>query len=80
MKLINIFFTLLIILFSNILHAGSHQASLVKEDFDKAIKHVEKMRYFDAFQIFSDLAKKSVPEAQYNLALLYSNGLGAPKN
>ena len=38
------------------------------------------MRYFDAFQIFSDLAKKSVPEAQYNLALLYSNGLGAPKN
>ena len=80
MKLINIFFTLLIILFSNILHAGSHQASLVKEDFDKAIKHVEKMRYFDAFQIFSDLAMKSVPEAQYNLALLYSNGLGAPKN
>ena len=52
MKLINIFFTLLIILFSNVLHAGSHQASLVKEDFDKAIKHVEKMRYFDAFQFF----------------------------
>ena len=52
----------------------------MKEDFDKAIKHVEKMRYFDAFQIFSDLAEKSVQEAQYNLALLYSNGLGAPKN
>ncbi len=80
MNLINIFCTLSVILFSTVLHAASHQGSLVKEDFDKAIEHVEKMRYFDAFQIFSDLAGKSVPEAQYNLALLYSNGLGAPKN
>ena len=37
------------------------------------------MRYFEAFQIFSNLSQTGIPEAQYNLALLYSNGLGAPK-
>ena len=52
----------------------------MKEEFNKAIKLIEKMRYFEAFQIFSDLSQNDIPEAQYNLALLYSNGLGAPKN
>ena len=50
------------------------------EEFKSAIKHVEKKNFFEAFQIFSNLAEKGVPEAQFNLALLYSNGLGAPKN
>jgi TPR repeat protein len=52
----------------------------VDEEFKSAIKHVEKKNFFEAFQIFSNLAEKGVPEAQFNLALLYSNGLGAPKN
>ena len=68
-----------IFILSSSLHAGSHE-NLVAKDFDKAIKHVEKKSYFEAFKIFSELAETGVPEAQYNLALLYSNGLGVPKN
>ncbi len=68
-----------IFILSSSLHAGSHE-NLVTEDFDKAIKFVEKKNYFEAFKIFSVLAETGVPEAQYNLALLYSNGLGVPKN
>ena len=80
MILKKIIFTLFIILFSTFLFAGSHEKTGVKEEFNKAIKLIEKMRYFEAFQIFSDLSQNDIPEAQYNLALLYSNGLGAPKN
>lgn len=72
--------TFLIFILSSSLQAGSHQENLVKEDFGKAIKHVEEKNYFEAFKIFSELAETGVPEAQYNLALLYSNGLGVPKN
>jgi TPR repeat protein len=80
MILKKISFTLFIALFSTFLFAGSHEKTGVKEEFNKAIKLIEKMRYFEAFQIFSDLSQSDIPEAQYNLALLYSNGLGAPKN
>ena len=72
-------YILSIFILSSSLHAGSHE-NLVAKDFDKAIKHVEKKSYFEAFKIFSELAETGVPEAQYNLALLYSNGLGVPKN
>lgn len=80
MILKNICYTFLIFILSSSLQAGSHQENLVKEDFGAAIKHVEKKSYFEAFKIFSRLAEMGVPEAQYNLALLYSNGLGVPKN
>ena len=73
-------FRLFVVLFSTFLFAVSHQSSGVKEEFNKAIKHIEKMRYFEAFKIFSNLSQTGIPEAQYNLALLYSNGLGTPKN
>ena len=73
-------FRLFVLLFSTFLFAVSHQSSGVKEEFNRAIKHIEKMRYFEAFQIFSNLSQTGIPEAQYNLALLYSNGLGTPKN
>tara|TARA_Y100000022_G_scaffold174559_1_gene162739 strand:+ start:2037 stop:2606 length:570 start_codon:yes stop_codon:yes gene_type:complete len=62
------------------LSAESHQKSSVDLDFKTAIKHIEKKRYFEAYEIFSTLADEEIPEAQFNLALLYSNGLGAPKN
>jgi TPR repeat protein len=52
----------------------------VDEEFKSAIKHVEKKQFFEAYQIFSSLAELGIPEAQFNLALLYSNGLGTPKN
>ena len=73
-------FRLFVLLFSTFLFAVSHQSSGVKEEFNRAIKHIEKMRYFEAFQIFSNLSQTGIPEAQYNPALLYSNGLGTPKN
>ena len=73
-------FRLFVLLFSTFLFAVSHQSSGVKEEFNRAIKHIEKMRYFEAFKIFSNLSQTGIPEAQYNLALLYSNGLGTPKN
>ena len=76
----NILFTCFIIFYSTILSAESHQKSSVDLDFKTAIKHIEKKRYFEAYEIFSTLADEEIPEAQFNLALLYSNGLGAPKN
>tara|TARA_B100001079_G_scaffold196898_1_gene170603 strand:- start:23 stop:592 length:570 start_codon:yes stop_codon:yes gene_type:complete len=62
------------------LGAESHQNSSVDSDFKTAVKHIEKKRFFEAYEIFSTLADQGIPEAQFNLALLYSNGLGVPKN
>jgi TPR repeat protein len=76
----NILYTCLLVLCSTVLSAENHKKNLVGKEFKSAIKHVEKKNFFEAFQIFSNLAEKGVPEAQFNLALLYSNGLGAPKN
>ena len=69
-----------LVLHSTILHAENHQKKPVDEEFKSAIKHVEKKQFFEAYQIFSSLAELGIPEAQFNLALLYSNGLGTPKN
>ena len=60
--------------------AESHQKNSIDLDFKTAVKHIEKKRFFEAFEIFSSLADQGIPEAQFNLALLYSNGLGVPKN
>ena len=73
-------YTCLLVSCSTILSAENHQNKQVDEEFKSAIKHVEKKNFFEAFQIFSNLAQEGIPEAQFNLALLYSNGLGAPKN
>ena len=76
----NILFTCLVMSYSTLLHAESHQRSTVDSDFKTAVKHIEKKRFFEAYEIFSTLADQGIPEAQFNLALLYSNGLGVPKN
>ena len=76
----NILFTCLVIFYSTILGAESHQKNSIDSDFKTAVKHIEKKRFFEAFEIFSTLADQGIPEAQFNLALLYSNGLGIPKN
>ena len=76
----NIFCVLIFILLSFPLVAEQHVKSSVNSDFKKAIKLVEKKNFFEAFKVFSDLAEADVPEAQYNLSLLFFNGLGAPKN
>ncbi len=76
----NILVTCLLIFYSTMLGAESHQNSSVDSDFKTAVKHIEKKRFFEAYKIFSTLADQGIPEAQFNLALLYSNGLGVPKN
>ena len=69
-----------LVLYSTVLYAENHQKKPVDEEFKSAIKHVEKKQFFEAYQIFSSLAELGIPEAQFNIALLYSNGLGTPKN
>ena len=76
----NILFACLVIFYSTILAAESHQKNSIDLDFKTAVKHIEKKRFFEAYEIFSSLADQGIPEAQFNLALLYSNGLGIPKN
>ena len=76
----NFLYMSLLVLYSTVLYAESHQKILVDEEFKSAIKYVEKKQFFEAYQIFSSLAELEIPEAQFNLALLYSNGLGTPKN
>jgi hypothetical protein len=70
----------LLVLYSTVLHAENHQKIPVNEEFKSAINYVQKKQFFEAYQIFSSLAELEIPEAQFNLALLYSNGLGTPKN
>ena len=76
----NFLYMSLLVLHSTVLYAENHQKNLVDEEFKSAIKYVEKKKFFEAYQIFSSLAELEIPEAQFNLALLYSNGLGTPKN
>ena len=76
----NFLYMSLLVFYSTVLYAENHQKNVVDEEFKSAIKYVEKKQFFEAYQIFSSLAELEIPEAQFNLALLYSNGLGTPKN
>ena len=76
----NFLYMSLLVFYSTVLYAENHQKNLVDEEFKSAIKYVEEKQFFEAYQIFSSLAELEIPEAQFNLALLYSNGLGTPKN
>ena len=76
----NFLYMSLLVFYSTVLYAENHQKNVVDEEFKSAIKYVEEKQFFEAYQIFSSLAELEIPEAQFNLALLYSNGLGAPKN
>ena len=61
--------------------AENHDSSpeLAKE-FEMAVKNVESKNFLDAVRGFEKLAQSGLPEAQFNLSLLYSSGLGTPKN
>ena len=48
--------------------------------FENAVKLVAEKKYLEAVDGFKNLAELGLPEAQFNLALLNLNGLGAPKN
>ena len=50
------------------------------KDFEMAVKNVESKNFLDAVRGFEKLAQSGLPEAQFNLSLLHSSGLGTPKN
>ena len=65
----------------NVSQAEKHNATPeLAEEFETAVKNVENKKFLDAVKIFEKLAQKGLPEAQFNLSILYSNGLGTPKN
>ena len=61
--------------------AENHDPSpeLAKE-FEMAVKNVESKNFLYAVRGFEKLAQSGLPEAQFNLSLLHSSGLGTPKN
>ena len=65
----------------NVSQAEKHNATPeLAEEFETAVKNVENKKFLDAVKIFEKLAQKGLPEAQFNLSILYSSGLGTPKN
>ena len=61
--------------------AESHLTEInVDDSFAAAVKLIKQKQYVDAVSVFKILAEQEVPEAQYNLSLLFFNGLGTPKN
>ena len=50
------------------------------KDFEMAVKNVENKNFLAAVKMFNELAENGLPEAQFNLSLLHSSGLGTPKN
>ena len=81
MKIKVYIFILLISGSINFLFAESHSVkeNLGKE-FEQAVKNVESKNFTVAVKEFTSLANQNLPEAQFNLSLLYFNGLGTPKN
>ena len=72
--------TIFVFLTTQVLNAEKHQAAEAQKNFDTAVNFIEGKKYQDAFPIFLSLAEQNFPEAQYNLSVLYFNGLGVPKN
>ena len=65
----------------DIARAESHsQSPKLAEEFAIAVKNVESKNFLEAVRSFDKLAQSGLPEAQFNLSLLYSSGLGTPKN
>ena len=65
----------------HITRAENHTLSpKLAEEFQIAVKNVESKNFLDAVRVFDKLAQSGPPEAQFNLSLLHSSGLGTPKN
>tara|TARA_B100000900_G_scaffold405248_1_gene414597 strand:+ start:419 stop:1036 length:618 start_codon:yes stop_codon:yes gene_type:complete len=77
------YFLTVIVLISigQVSRADNHALSPeLAEEFEIAVKNVESKNFLEAVRAFDKLAQSGLPEAQFNLSLLYSSGLGAPKN
>tara|TARA_X000000368_G_scaffold129168_1_gene101568 strand:- start:277 stop:894 length:618 start_codon:yes stop_codon:yes gene_type:complete len=81
MKLRYFLIILALISIGYIARAENHsQSPKLAEEFEIAVKNVESKNFLEAVRIFDKLAQGGLPEAQFNLSLLYSSGLGTPKN
>ena len=81
MKLRYFLIILALISIGYIARAENHSPSpKLAEEFEIAVKNVESKNFLEAVRIFDKLAQGGLPEAQFNLSLLYSSGLGTPKN
>ena len=81
MKLKYILSTVLFIGCALTSQAENHTLSpKLAKDFEMAVKNVENKNFLDAVKMFNELAENDLPEAQFNLSLLHSSGLGTPKN
>ena len=72
--------TIFVFLSMQILNAEKHLGGEAEINFDSAVSFVENKNFREAFPIFLTLAEQDFPAAQYNLSVLYFNGLGVPKN
>ena len=72
---------LILIIFTKTSFAENHSngANLSKE-FETAVINIQEKKYLEAVKGFTALANQGLPEAQFNLSLLFFSGLGAPKN
>ena len=81
MRLKYFLITFALISIGHIARAENHSLSPeLAEEFEIAVKNVETKNFLEAVKIFDKLAQSGLPEAQFNLSLLYSSGLGTPKN
>ena len=81
MRLKYFFIIIALISIGHIARSENHSSSpKLAEEFEIAVKNVETKNFIEAVKIFDKLAQSGLPEAQFNLSLLYSSGLGTPKN
>ena len=81
MRLKHFLIIIALVCVGNIARAENHSHSTkLAEEFAIAVKNVESKNFLEAVRSFDKLAQSGLPEAQFNLSLLYSSGLGAPKN
>ena len=81
MKLRYFLIIIALICVGDITRAENHsQSPKLAEEFAIAVKNVESKNFLEAVRSFDKLAQSGLPEAQFNLSLLYSSGLGTPKN
>lgn len=51
-----------------------------QKDFEEGLAAYKEKDFSKAFRLWQPIAKKGFPKAQFNLAILYIDGLGAPKD
>lgn len=50
------------------------------EDFQRGIEAFQERAYEQAYRMWAPLAEAGIPQAQYNLGVIYTNGNGIPRD